>query len=89
MHAPETTLVVRFPHGAEVVPIRVHGRPVRFASIDRDGSLSAWIGSEAPELCDGCGVWVGRSDADLLVLGRVCTGTYPAYREALRAVCPR
>lgn len=84
--SPAATVRVRFPHGVEAIPTVLEDRPVRFATIDRDGRLTAWFGDDAPELCHGYGAWVGQSEADSVDLGRVCSGNYPAYRQALRDV---
>lgn len=80
-------LAVEFPHGFEVVPTLVNGRPARFASIDCDGVLVIWSDDTPPEFDNGA--WCRDTDG-LFCVGMVFDADdgreYPAAGDSLRCL---
>lgn len=41
---------IAFTHGLEIVPTTVDDLPIRYATVDADGTLTVWNSPQAPEL---------------------------------------
>lgn len=86
IHHIPALVAVEFPHGFEAVPTLVNGRPIRYASVDNDGSVIAWSSLSAPVI-EG-GVWTLETD-DLLQIGFAGEDDgreYPNAADSLRRI---